>query len=1445
MRKIKVPTSKGHIILSVEDDATDEDIKKAIAEYEKDLAYKKSSKPFSNFEPEGSFSEDFKRVALDTQRDLIRTADFFIPGDTFGLDELSDREREQKLSEMSGFGYIDTKGAIDSATGKIKDAETLGGQAFSLVPYLATAPLLVAGGSASAPLLGTRFAATGLSKMLSKPVVKYTLAGAGAEQILSDPDENLINIVREAFPEQTQGTILDYLEADEDDTEASKRLKMAISDLGAGVAIEGLLRVVPATVKAIKAKNPNATDSEVAENVLKESKDSAIRNQAEKAKADLDIEDQTTELPSMKEQLTETEEGIKQIELQNTANKKGLDWFISSLAKVKARFFTVRGFATQLVDNVFKESQQRQAALISEGVQVGNRLERAIYNTVDSSLINQEKEKVQIILESDLSFLDSVPLENRVSLLSSKGKISEETAEAIIDSRNLINRLSKLIVRSDGFSSEVKDAIKDNFGSYIRRSYDFFETPGFEVDDVLKQNAIRDNAQYILESERALGKEIDLETALKKSRREINELLDKSDNETMDFFTQVKRVAKFHRKKDIPETIRKLLGEIRDPKDNVIISATKAARIYEVNNFYRQLATIGAGKYNATKGAYEGYIVGKDTAIAERLGINSDKYKIKDTNFKYLEGKVTTPEMLEFINRQEEILGFAMNNTTDGVSAYKTFLRWKGFSQSSKTVLSHVTHLRNLLGGMQFGLANGDFSGVNPVSYYKNSGVIWNKIRNLGDKEKDQYYNKLIRLGVINTNINVNQARELMDLQSSNISVTGVVSPIQNSGVFKTFEDVYMGTDDFFKLSNFENELSWLKKAFPDQQIDVLEEQAANIVKDTFPNYNRVPKGIKKINYSPIGNFISFPSEIIRTSINIVRQASEEITSGNTVLRNRGLARLGGFTATTVGFGAAADASAKMMGWNEEETRAYNELAAGKYNKNANNIWFRNDEGETIFVSTKYLDSYNTIKLPVVAVLDKIVKGELKGKQLESYLLEAAGSGAAALLEPFITESIATKAILDIYTAASSEDGRTADGRLLLPPSMDTADKAGVMLYKIYESIEPGSLTSMRKVVNTTNKFTGEEAATVAGLNKYELFSNSGLRFNKFDPELQLSFAVRTYKKLARNNIRSVYQIGKDTSVDVLDNYIARQAKHYKYQQDLYQIADAYRKIYNNTKAYKLLRDGDLSDPESRSILSGKFKPIKPPEIEGKILEVIEKYSTEDINSSEVIKSQRKYKQAFKEFEKLTLYQQEQFDPFVLDEETKEELTPVEYAKGGVVDIPNAPVEPDERINKLTGLPYTETAGPAFQDNEDETDPLRRLGFEAGGRFDYEYFIANKLGFNPEDLKAVEAADKRYPISQRFSSSRNKVAKGDMLRHFMLGVAAARSKNPKLSQIAIQAREDIFRIIGDGDRRDIRQDKKNNDIGYNFYKNPKEITMDQALQDGMKLIEEGKLAIFE
>ena len=60
-----------------------------------------------------------------------------------------------------------------------------------------------------------------------------------------------------------------------------------------------------------------------------------------------------------------------------------------------------------------------------------------------------------------------------------------------------------------------------------------------------------------------------------------------------------------------------------------------------------------------------------------------------------------------------------------------------------------------------------------------------------------------------------------------------------------------------------------------------------------------------------------------------------------------------------------------------------------------------------------------------------------------------------------------------------------------------------------------------------------------------------------------------------------------------------------------------------------------------------------------------------------------------------------------------------EKSKGGIVyDVPNASVEPDERIDKITGVPYDEQAGVIMRDEEERgvvsLEDLR-LGFDNGG----------------------------------------------------------------------------------------------------------------------------------
>jgi len=90
----------------------------------------------------------------------------------------------------------------------------------------------------------------------------------------------------------------------------------------------------------------------------------------------------------------------------------------------------------------------------------------------------------------------------------------------------------------------------------------------------------------------------------------------------------------------------------------------------------------------------------------------------------------------------------------------------------------------------------------------------------------------------------------------------------------------------------------------------------------------------------------------------------------------------------------------------------------------------------------------------------------------------------------------------------------------------------------------------------------------------------------------------------------------------------------------------------------------------------------------------------------------------------------------------EEYRAPDRFNKGGEVNVPNAPIEPDERINKLTGLPYNYEAGSAYMD---EDDPLKtqRGGFVIGGIVKGATKLASKA-FSPKgDSGFFSTAEKK------------------------------------------------------------------------------------------------------
>jgi len=1335
------------------------------------------------------------------------------------------------------FNYSEDENVVDMKTGKIKNMDTAYGTAAQIGLSIVGAKKFIE----PFKQLTKKLPAIRKSSMVSERTAE--LLGYTASSMLAfDVDDlNFIDV----FDKEDRPEILNFLASNPDDTDAEKRLKVVLQNAGLEFVF-GALLAAPSIFRGIKGKKiDEMTPEELEADILKHFKD---------AREDLNVKNN---IP-----ILETEEGLKQVKSQNE----------SFFKRIKQQYFSSRGFSTPQIFRAASESRYSQKQLITASQNIANRLNIALQDITDISRREKVTLKVSELLETDLSNIFKLPIEKQVSTLARRRKIPEEVAEEVLKARTLIDQLSDKILKSKGFTDEAKEAINNNLGTYLRRSFRFFEDPNY-IPTIAQQERLTKSIQrsFLSEGDEPL-------IALKKAEQEVNKLLKKKPNDLIDYINQVKRVGKFYQKNNnLSPEMKAFLGEIKNPSENIILSVTKAARIYNTNKYYQTVLQLGKGKYIKGEG-------GKDVGEGKVLSV---RIKPGSTNVKNLDGKYTTPEIYKAIMRQEEQYSSLLEPDGALTEAYKFYIGAKGLTQNLNTVWSHVTHARNVIGAYQFGIANGIYLGpketlklfkgeVDPNAPMK---VIMNQIRKTGKRVNkaalDDLYEEYLDLGLINTSVNVNQFREMLETGYEASSVArkafsktrirkNYPAAFEQAGELleaarktktgaaiekglKIPEAVYMGTDDFFKIKYYNYELAYLRKHLGDTVDDkILKQRAANIVKDTVPNYNKIPFGIKRMRDLPIGNFISFPAEIVRTSYNILKQSIDEINSTNSALKRRGQQRLAGFMVANIGYAGLAKMTADLYGMSEQEIEDRRILKSNVFTS-GHNLMYVFDEGKYYTLNTQYLDSYNTLKEPMLAFYDQIREGKLKGKEFDEIYAKATGKALYSLIQPYVDESMITEATIgNLLYAANNPEGKNIDGKIIFPTNNTSFENTQAALTVMLKTFMPGFMKSGEKFVDAV---TGEPNKFGDVRNPfYEGISQFGFKFDEFKEDDYLKYAAVEFNKNYKANLPQQRNLETTKPGDVVDDYLKVQNTNYKYFQNLALKVQAHSNISSTAKTFQILRDNGIGQNTAMELLLNQFNPTEP-NLTG---------LPEDIFNKLPEDRKRKYIKQFKEdnlalqtlylsFLQLPLEKPDGFEKEIeiKRQEISDKFNRTDMAKGGEVNVPNAPVEPDERINKLTGLPYTETAGPAFQDNEDEADPLRRLGFNKGGNFDWEYSLAKTLGFNPEDLEAVKNSDKRYPISQRFSSSRNKVAKGDMLRHFMLGVAASRSENPRVSLAAIQIREDAFRIIGDGDRRDIRQDKKNNDIGYSFYKNPKEITMDQALQDGMKLIEEGKLAIFE
>ena len=94
-------------------------------------------------------------------------------------------------------------------------------------------------------------------------------------------------------------------------------------------------------------------------------------------------------------------------------------------------------------------------------------------------------------LTEDFDFDVNAERQFKINKVSNRLEVDAETAEIVLDARDLIDGLSSRIVNSSIPDGTLKEVIVENAGQYLRRSYRMFEDPNYKPSQSSMNRFIR------------------------------------------------------------------------------------------------------------------------------------------------------------------------------------------------------------------------------------------------------------------------------------------------------------------------------------------------------------------------------------------------------------------------------------------------------------------------------------------------------------------------------------------------------------------------------------------------------------------------------------------------------------------------------------------------------------------------------------------------------------------------------------------------------------------------------------------------------------------------------------------------------------------------------------------------------------------------------------------
>ena len=304
------------------------------------------------------------------------------------------------------------------------------------------------------------------------------------------------------------------------------------------------------------------------------------------------------------------------------------------------------------------------------------------------------------------------------------------------------------------------------------------------------------------------------------------------------------------------------------------------------------------------------------------------------------------------------------------------------------------------------------------------------------------------------------------------------VSKKMNNKLLKGFkklgqvaQDLYIAEDDFWKVWNFAAESHRIRRAYKNavasgkikmadvpggslESVEILKMATQN-VREFLPNYAYVSPFIKGLRAAPISNFVSWPSEIVRGSTNLLLKGVAE--TKDPVMARVGWERLMGMTATlaTVPY-LAVWGFQQAYGFTNEKLAALKEFVP----------WFSADstvlpiyiDGEYKYIDFSRGFFYDTITSPIQSIINQVEAN--KDKPTTPMIVEGMARAVGRFVEPFISEAMWVGGILDIFVRG----GETKTGSRVFSERDDLGTKISKAISHQAKIVSPGSRVQMLRL---------------------------------------------------------------------------------------------------------------------------------------------------------------------------------------------------------------------------------------------------------------------------------------------------------------------------------------------------------------------------------------------